>query len=136
MKRVLYYSFLPVLFYPIYFLAANSIDTLLGDQQLINWLYFDSRSALLKMFLKDWLSSLPVMYIIFYLIILPLELFFRKTFNTSILFVYISSLLIVSGGSYVVGFSELGLIINTLALFFMITFYYASKVVLFTKSKT
>lgn len=134
-KHFLYYICLPVLFYPAYFLAANLIDTLLGDQQLINWLYFDSRSDLLKIFFKDWLSSLPIMYIIFYLLIMPIELFSRRILNTSMPFVYIASILIVAGGSSIVGFVGLGLIINSLAVFFMLTSYSVSKFLLFPESK-
>ena len=123
------------MFYPVYFLVVNLIDSLLGDQQLINWLYFDSRPVLLKTFFKDWLSSLPVMYMIFYLLIIPIEFFSRKIFNTSMLLVYITSLTIVTVGSYIAGFRELGLIINTSAVFFIITFYYLSRVLLFPQSK-
>lgn len=135
MKVFLYYICLPVLFYPVYFLVANLIDSLFGDQQLINWLYFDSRSILLKTFFKDWLSSLPVMYLFFYLLIIPIELLSRKIFNTSKLLVYIASLAIITGGAYFAGFREMGLIINASAVFFMITLYYLSQVLLFPQSK-
>lgn len=135
MKHFVYYVCLPVVFYPVYFLAANLIDSLLGDQQLINWIYFDSRSLLLKTFFKDWLSSLPVMYMIFYLLIMPVELLSRRFFNTSIILVYIVSLAVVTWGSYIAGFRELGLIINVSAAFFIITFYYLSQVLLFSRSK-
>ena len=123
------------MFYPVYFLVVNLIDSLLGDQQLINWLYFDSRPVLLKTFFKDWLSSLPAMYMIFYLLIIPIDFFSRKIFNTSMLLVYITSLTIFTAGSYIAGFREFGLIINTSAVFFIITFYYLSRVLLFPQSK-
>ena len=135
MKYFIYYVCLPVLFYPVYFLVANLIDTLLGDQQLINWLYLDSRSALLKVFFKDWISSLPVMYLIFYLIIMPLEAIFGKIFKKSMLSVYIASLAIVTGVAYTVGFRELGLLINTATVFFIITLYYSSQIMLFPQAK-
>ncbi len=135
MKYFIYYVCLPVLFYPVYFLVANIIDTLLGDQQLINWLYLDSRSALLKIFIKDWISSLPVMYLIFYLIIMPLEAIFGKIFKKSMLPVYIASLAIVTGVTYTAGFRELGLLINTATVFFIITLYYSSQVMLFPQAK-
>ena len=135
MKYFLYYICLPVLFYPVYFLVANSIDSLLGDQQLVNWLYFDSRLVLLKTFFKDWLSSLPVMYMIFYLLIIPIELLSRKIFNTSMPLVYIASLAIITGGSYIAGFRGHGLIINAFTVFFIITLYYFSQVLLFSQSK-
>lgn len=118
---------LPLLFYPVYFLVANIIDSVWGDQQLINWLYFDSRSVLLKTFLSDWVSSLPAMYAIFYLLIVPVDFLSRKVLNSSILFVYVLSLVVVAGGSYFIGFRGYGLMINFIAVFFIITLYYLSK---------
>lgn len=135
MRYFFYYICLPILFYPVYFLVANLIDSLFGDQQLINWLYFDSWSVLLKTFFKDWLSSLSVMYMIFYLVILPMELLSRKIFNTSMLFMYIASLAIVTVGSYIVGFKQFGLIINASTVFFIITLVCFSQVLLFSQSK-
>ena len=135
MKYFFYYICLPVLFYPVYFLVTNLIDALFGDQQLLNWLYFDSRSVLLKIFFNDWLSSLPVMYMIFYMLIIPVEFLSRKIFNASMLFVYIVSLAIITGGSYMAGFRDFGLIINASAVFFIITCYYFSQFLLFSKSK-
>ena len=126
---------MPLLFYPAYFLVANIIDSALGDQQLINWLLFDSRSLLLKIFFKDWFNSAPIMYIIFYLLILPLELFSRKFFNSSTLFVYFISLVVIAAGSYMTGFTGLALIINTLAVLSMIYLFYISQALLFCKLK-
>ena len=135
MKYLLYYICLPVLFYPTYFVVANTVDSIVGDQQLINWLYFDSRSVLLKTFFKDWLSALPKMFITFYLVILPIKFLSKKVFNSSRLAVYFSSLAIVIGGSYLLGFRELGLVINALAIFFVITLDYFSNFLLFSQSK-
>ena len=109
-------------------MVANLIDSLLGDQQLVNWLYFDSRSVLRGVFFKDWLNALPVMYLIFYLLVMPVGLLSRKFFNASLLLVYIACIAIVAGCSYIAGFRELGLVINSLTVFFIITFDYFSKV--------
>ena len=135
MKRLIYYIFLPTLFYPAYFLGANLIDSLIGDQQLINWMYFDSRSVLLKTFLKDWSDSLPVMYVIFFFLVKPLEIISGKFFNSSKLFVYIIATIIITVASYAIGFRELGLVINASVMILIVTFVYLSRFILFSYSR-
>lgn len=134
MKRLIYLVCLPVLFYPVYFTAANFIDTLFGGQQLINWLTFDSRSILLKTFVRDWLASFPVMYAILFLLILPVEFFSKKITEAPVL-VIVLSMIIMAIISYAAGFGEAAIIINTTAVFFMVAIYYFSKTIVFQKLK-
>ncbi len=127
--KYFYYLFLPVLFYPIYFLVVNITDTLVGDQQLINWLYFGYRSVLLQTFANDWLSSLPVMYAVFYILILPAALLSKRLFTATLvtLSTYTILLVIVTAGSYMLGFRESGLIVNATSAFFMISLHLFSQ---------
>lgn len=60
-RAVLTYVFSLLFGYPLYFLVANTIDSLFGNGRLSLWLLFGSRSELLEIFSRDWAHSLPVM---------------------------------------------------------------------------
>ena len=126
MKRYIYYICLPLLFYPVYFSVANFVDSVFGDQQLINWLYFDSRSILIKTFISDWVQSLPVMYAILFLLLLPVEYISKKIAASSAPLFFIS-MAIIAVLSYFAGFREIGLLINTAAMLCITAVYYFSK---------
>ena len=130
MKRPVFYIVLPTLFYLVYFLVANSIDTLFGDQQLINWLTFDSRSILLKTFFNDWWQSLPVMYAIMFLLVMPAELLVGRLSLAAVL-IYLVPPVVIGVLSYVIGFKELGLIINIISVLAMVVFYRLAKMLVF-----
>lgn len=117
----------PLFFYPLYFLALNLVDSVFGDQQLINWLMFDSKSLLLKIFMDDWLNSAPVMYLFFFAVILPLDFMVRTQLKLSVVFVLLPSSLVVFLLSYWAGFRELALLGNVLSAIFAMGFFYSSK---------
>lgn len=127
MKRYVFYILLPVLFYPVYFTVANMLDTVLGEQQLVNGFYFDSRLILLETFVTDWLQSLPVMYAIMFLVILPAESLVNRVTSSQIL-LYMVVMLIIGALSYGVGFREVGLAINVMSILGMTVFYRLSKI--------
>ena len=133
--RSFIYFLLPLFFYPVYFAAVNIVDSIIGDQQLINWLYFDSKSQLLETFFMDWVSSIPVMYLVFFILIKPVDFLSNKYMNGSKSIVYLLTAVTVLLMSYLVGFREVALISNAIAVCSIIAFYYFSSKVLMARLK-
>lgn len=126
LRLPLIYVLIPALFYPLYFLIVNIIDSLLGEQQLINWLQFESHQLLLTTFLYDWLNALPVMFGIFYIIVLPTKYLMSKSHLKNSL-----SLALICAGiayllSFMIGFRNLALLANSLSVFSFVIFYTSS----------
>lgn len=111
-KSIIILALLPILFYPVYFGTTNIIDSLLGDQQLINWITFDSRSILINIFFRDWLDSLPIMYAISFIILIPLKLAFDLFNKYSLTLITVFSTLIIIILSSTAGFEGMGLLNN------------------------
>ena len=116
LKTTLIYAVAPALFYPIYFLIANIIDTILGEQLLLNWWQFDSRTTLFEIFLHDWLQSLPVMFGIFYLLILPVRYLLSRFNSHHLLTSAIICTILFCALSYLLGFRNQSLIVNSLSV--------------------
>jgi len=117
---------LPLLFYPAYFSVTNIIDSAFGDQQLINWLTFGSRSLLLTVFFRDWVASLPVMYGILFIILLPIKYFLGYIGKYSLMLIMISSTLVAIVISVSVGFGLLATSSNTLSMTLIASIFYIS----------
>ena len=112
MDRFKYYIFIslsPLLYYPLYYFIVNLFDSFIGDQQLINWIIYDSRSLLLKMFFNDWVDSLLVSYMFFSFLLLPAVYFLKKIGFYS--FFNIVSFLVVVSAIFLktVGFNEIAI---------------------------
>lgn len=115
-RVLLIYVIVPALFYPVYFAVANAADSLFGTRALLSWLAFESQSQLIKTFLKDWLAALPVMFGIFYLIILPVSYVMRKKFTRHTLFSLGAWLLIAVLLSYLFGFRGTEIVVHGVAV--------------------
>ncbi len=115
-RLLLIYVIVPTLFYPVYFAVVNAADSLFGTQTLINWLAFDSQSPLIKTFLKDWLSALPVMFGIFYLIVLPVSYVTCIKHTHHGAYSLLGCLLITVLLSYLLGFRGLEIVVNGVAV--------------------
>lgn len=127
MLRLLFLLLLPLLFYPVYFIAVNVVDSIAGDQQLINWLLFDSRHILFFTFLEDWLHSLPVMYGLFFLVIKPVMLLSEKILKVATLAVIMIVGVIVFAVSGALGFGGVGIFVNVFATLLILTLVYISE---------
>jgi hypothetical protein len=127
MRNLIYFLLLPLLFYPLYFLAVNIVDSIMGDQQLINWLYFDSKHKLLFTFINDWKSSLPVMYGVYLILVKPLHFLSSKLFFGSFWLEYILAIIIVVLASYLFGFREISLVANSFAIVIILFFVNISE---------
>lgn len=115
---------LPLVFYPIYFATANLFDSLTGDQQLINWLVFDSRGDLFHVFLKDWFESLPIIYILYVSMLIPIRIILDYL-AIKLLIVY-CAIISVSGITIFIlfGFPVYGVLVNTVALLLSSMIYF------------
>ena len=126
-KTIVKYVLVPALFYPIYFIIANFIDSLFGNQHLIVWMQFESPSLLLNTFFKDWFSSLPTMFGIFYLLILPAIFLNTKFGFNRVLTRMIIPAALMCLFSYILGFGYLGIITNSLSVFMFVLFYLTTQ---------
>ena len=125
LRIVSVYVIVPALFYPVYFVVANIIDSLFGNQQLINWLEFDSHMLLLKTFFNDWLDAIPIMFLIFYILVIPVKILLsimplKKgiTLTHAIICAGILGLT-----SLFVEFGTLGVITNSISALFFVLLY-------------
>lgn len=116
---ILIYLVTPLFFYPVYFFVTNIIDSAFGSQQLIEWLYFNFHSLLVKIFLQDWMDSIWAMYGILLFILFPLRLALSTFGKYSLIPFILSSTLIVFSISLVLGFREIGLLSNTVYMFIL-----------------
>jgi len=121
------YLFLPLLFYPAYFSVTNIVDSALGDQQLINWLTFDSHSLFLKVFFRDWVASLPMMYGILLIILLPLKSFLAYIGKYSPALIIAASTLIAIVISIIVGFGWIATASNALSMILIASIFYITS---------
>lgn len=115
-RLLLIYVIVPALFYPVYFTVVNAADSLFGTRTLINWLAFEPQSPLIKTFLKDWLAALPVMFAIFYLIVLPVNYVICIKYTRHTAYSLVGCLVITVLLSYLLGFRELEIVVNGVAI--------------------
>lgn len=126
LKATFIYFLIPVLFYPIYFIVANSVDSLVGNQQFMNWLQFESKTLLIKTILSDWVAALPIMFGLYYFMIVPVKLLAAKLNFKHPLIIALACVLLICVLSVILGFRNLGLITNGLSVFMFVLFYIAS----------
>lgn len=122
-KLLFVYIIIPILIFPIYFVVANAVDSLFGSHNIINWLAFDSRTLLVKTFLNDWLEAFPVMFGIFYLIILPVNYFIRRISNWQITISAACCMGIIVLLSFLFGFRDAELIVHGITIFLLVELY-------------
>ncbi len=115
-RLLLIYVIVPALFYPVYFAVVNAADSLFGTRTLINWLAFESQSQLINTFLKDWLAALPVMFGIFYLIVLPVSYVICIKYTRHSAYSLVGCLVITVLLSYLLGFRGLEIVANGVAV--------------------
>ena len=130
-RLLLIYIIVPTLFYPVYFVVVNVADSLFGTQSLINWLAFESHSQLIKTFLKDWQAALPVMFGIFYLIVLPVSYVTGIKYTRHIAHSLFGCLIITVLLSYLFSFRGLEIVVNGVAIL-----AFAGMYLMFTSSPT
>lgn len=126
-KHFFIYCIVPTTFYPLYFFTANGLDTLAGSQGLLYWLKYESLTQLIKIFLSDWLASLPLMLGLLYLLILPVEFLSKKIGGQPALLSITASVMIAVIASYLLNFSPVELFANALAMLFFTSFYLSAK---------
>ena len=121
-KIILAYLFFPILGFPIYFVIANVIDSIFGEMQLLTWLLFEPLSLLLKITLKDWMHSIPVMFMVFIGLFLPVHLVLAmlNRLTPGLFSGIVSAVMFIF--SYAVGFSVNAIMANTLTVMLLAVF--------------
>ena len=120
------YIIVPLLFYPSYFIVANMIDMIFGEQILMTWFEFMPFTLLFDTFFKDWLNSLLIMFCIFYLLILPTYLFTKWIKIDSFIINALIAVILVLILSLMLGFDSQGLATNTISVVSFVFIYFSS----------
>lgn len=116
---------LPLTFYPAYFLISITLDSLIGEQNLINWIQFESKGELIKTFISDWHSSLLFMYGVFFILILPSHNIMHRFKRRGLVNTTIALATFIMFASLYLEFNYLNMLANSLTIIsiFLLSFY-------------
>ena len=123
---LLLYIIVPILFYPSYFIVANLIDMIFGQQILMAWIEFMPLTLLFDTFFKDWLDSLLIMFCIFYLLIVPIYFFTKRIKINNFRINALIAAVLMSILSLTIGFNSQGLATNTISVVVFVFIYFSS----------
>lgn len=123
-KFLIFNVVFPFLYYPVYFISVNLIDIVCGGYQLDHAIRLNSYSRLIKIFLVDWLDSLPVMVALFVFV----NVLFAYILITNERFrlpVYLATCVATAAVlSMAVGLNFEGALANSLGMLVISTMYY------------
>ena len=123
---LLLYIIVPILFYPSYFIVANLIDMIFGQQILMAWIEFMPLTLLFDTFFKDWLDSLLIMFCIFYLLIVPIYFFTKRIKINNFRINALIAAVLMAILSFTIGFNSQGLATNTISVVVFVFIYFSS----------
>ena len=123
---LLLYIIVPILFYPSYFIVANLIDMIFGQQILMAWIEFMPLTLLFDTFFKDWLDSLLIMFCIFYLLIVPIYFFTKRIKINNFRINALIAAVLMAILSLTIGFNSQGLATNTISVVVFVFIYFSS----------
>lgn len=127
LKSILVYLLVPAMFYPVYLIIAKIIDIAAGIQYVLYWNEFESKTQLLRTVIGDWLAALPVMYGIFYLLILPTAHVISKAASGNPWLWFSCGLFIITLLSYLLGFRGMEIVTHSITMAVCMIIYGAAN---------
>ena len=126
-KLFILYVILPSLFFPLYFILVNAADSLIGTQSLLYTIDFENKKQLIKTFFEDWLLSLPIMFGLFYFMIVSIYYFTSKIKSNPVLITMVICIVLMVFITYLFGFRGTELVLNGLLVAIFIGLYAHAK---------